>query len=149
MHGVASGLALALGRECQAISSVLGGPWLHGPSPAEAPIAPAASLIQLRVKAVSLGGPNAGLAPAASELQGIQLLPHGYRVLAVVAAFGTGRGRVPEVLGDGSMAAPRAGSMAEARGGGLRQAGATVSGTALGITYSSSHVSLTGILVAI
>lgn len=38
----------------------------HVPSPAEAPISPAASLIQLRIEAIPLGGPNAGLAPAAA-----------------------------------------------------------------------------------
>lgn len=84
----------------------VGGPWFHGPSPAEAPVAPAASLIQLRVKAISLGGPDAGLVPAVSVFQGVPLLPHGRGVLAVVTAFGAGGGRIPEVLGNGSMATP-------------------------------------------
>lgn len=44
-------------------------------SPAEAPVASAASLIQLRVEVVLLQGPDAGLAPAAAALQGIKLLP--------------------------------------------------------------------------
>lgn len=46
-------------------------------------------------------------------LQGIQLLPQGPRVPAVVTALGAGRGRIPKVLGNGSMAAPGGGSTAE------------------------------------
>lgn len=96
----------------------VGGPWPHGLSPAKAPITPAASLIQLRVKAVPLGEPNGGLAPAAALLQSVQLLPHSCRVLAVVTAFGAGGGRIPEVLSNGSVAAPGAGSITQARGEG-------------------------------
>lgn len=92
--------------------------WPHGPSPAKAPITPAASLIQLRVKAIPLGGPNAGLAPAGSLLQSVQLLPHSRWVQAVVTAFGAGGGRIPEVLGNGSMATPAGGGTAQARGEG-------------------------------
>lgn len=88
----------------------------HGSSPAEAPTAPAASLIQLRIEAISLGGPDAGLAPAAAALQGFKLLPYGRRTLAVVTAFGTGRWCIPKVLSNGSMAAPRTGSAEGLRG---------------------------------
>lgn len=88
----------------------------HGPSPAESIIAPAASLIQLRVKAISLGGPDAGLAPAAAALQSIQLPLHSCRVLTVVTAFGAGRRCIPKVLGNGSMAAPGGGNTVELRG---------------------------------
>lgn len=87
----------------------VGEPWPHGPLPAKASITPAASLIQLRVIAIPLGGPNAGLVPAASLLQSVQLLPHTCGVLAAVTAFRAGGGYVPEVLGDGGMAAPGAG----------------------------------------
>ena len=87
----------------------VGGPWSHGPLPAKAPVTPAASLVQLGVIAIPLGGANAGLVPTASLLQSIQLLPHTRGVLAAVTAFGAGGGRVPEVLGNGSMAAPGAG----------------------------------------
>lgn len=93
----------------------VGGPWPHSRSPAEAPGASAASLVELRVEAIPLGGPDAGLAPAASLLQGVQLLLHSCRVLAVVAASGAGGARIPEVFGNSSMAAPGAGSRAEAR----------------------------------
>lgn len=82
----------------------------RGSSPAEAPVAPAASLIQLRIEAVPLRGPDAGLAPAAAVLQGIKLLPYGCRALAAVTAFGAGGWRIPKVLSDGGMAAPRTGS---------------------------------------
>lgn len=85
-----------------------------GSSPAEAPIAPAAPLIELRIEAIPLRRPDAGLAPAAATLQGIQLLPYGCRTLAVVTAFGAGGWCIPKVLSNGCMAAPRRGS--ECRG---------------------------------
>lgn len=136
----------------------VGGPWLHSPSPAEAPGASAASFIELRVEAIPLGGPNAGLAPAASLLQGVQLLLHSCRVLAVVAASGAGGGRIPKVFGNSSMAAPGADSRAEARGEGPWQTLVhpvpklgTVSGSDRHCAKNGvliSHVSLTGISVA-
>lgn len=107
-HAAEGDLGLARASGCVSLSS-----------PAEAPIASAASLVQLRVEVVPLEGPDASLAPAAAVLQGIKLLPYSCRTLAVVTAFGAGRRCIPKVLSNGSVAAP---TVSSANGMGLKQA---------------------------